>query len=168
MTTVERTLAALIVLAGLVVLGWLGVMNYGSARYAAGFADAVAAGQEKYNFEVKLARTTEDDLRGQLRAKDDIASIKEKKHAQDLASAQRRILLGVDSLRCPSRAVSIDTAGEYRPATGGPSPDAGGQGLVPAASADLLGLAGDIAGLVRRYERLEERFDACQALNAAH
>lgn len=45
MTTFERTLAALIVLAGLLVVGWLGLMHYGGKRYDAGYAAAVAKGK---------------------------------------------------------------------------------------------------------------------------
>jgi hypothetical protein len=36
---------------------------------------------------------------------------------------------------------------------------------VPEAAADLLGIAADVAGLVRRYKCVVERFDACRALN---
>jgi hypothetical protein len=37
---------------------------------------------------------------------------------------------------------------------------------VPEAAADLLGIAADVAGLVRRYDRLIQRFEACRAVNA--
>jgi hypothetical protein len=37
---------------------------------------------------------------------------------------------------------------------------------VPEAAADVLGIAAGVAGLVRRYERLEQRFDECRAVNA--
>jgi len=36
---------------------------------------------------------------------------------------------------------------------------------VPEVAADILVLAADAAGLVRKYERLTERYDACRALN---
>ena len=167
MTTIERSLAALIVLAGLVVLGWLGVMHYGGTRYNAGFADAVNVGKERLAFETELARRTEDALRVELRAKDDMAFTKEKKYVDSLAAAQRRMLIGVDSLRCPTGPVSAADASEHRPDPIGSEIDPRGSGLVPEASADLLGIASNVAGLVRRYERLEERFEACRTLNAA-
>jgi hypothetical protein len=37
---------------------------------------------------------------------------------------------------------------------------------VPEVAADLLGIAADAAGLVRRYAEVVERFDACRAVNA--
>jgi len=164
MTTIERACVALILLSSLAVAGSIGILNYGHAKYDDGFADAIAAGKEQLDFATELARRTEDELRVQLRAQDDMASNKEKEHAESLAAAQRRMLTGVDSLRCPARTVSVATATEHRPAASGPEVDLGRPGLMPTASADLLGVAGDIAGLVRRYERLEQRFDACRAL----
>ena len=44
MTPVERALGALLVLAGLLVVSWLGVLHYSAARYDAGYAAAVGAG----------------------------------------------------------------------------------------------------------------------------
>lgn len=53
-----------------------------------------------------------------------------------------------------------------RPAAGGPGADVEGPAIVPDAAADLLGDTAAIAGLVRRYDRVVERFEACRAVNA--
>jgi len=37
---------------------------------------------------------------------------------------------------------------------------------VPEAAAEILGDAADVGRLVRRYERIVERFDACRAMNS--
>ena len=166
MTSLERTLGALLVLAGLLVVGWLGVLYYGAARYDAGYAAAVDEGIKARDAQAAIYRQSESDLRAQLRARDDAAFLKEKEHAASLETAQRRMRAGVDSLRCPAGPVPAPATPGAGPAAGGPAPDVDGPSLVPEAAADVLGVAADVAGLVRRYERLEERFDQCHALNA--
>jgi hypothetical protein len=37
---------------------------------------------------------------------------------------------------------------------------------VPEAAADILGDGATVAGLVRKYDRLTERFEKCRAVNA--
>jgi hypothetical protein len=37
---------------------------------------------------------------------------------------------------------------------------------VPEVASDLLGVASDLARVVRQYDRITERFEACRALNA--
>jgi len=165
-TRAERILGVVFVLTCLVVLGLLWLQHYGAVRYTAGYAAAVAEGQASRDALAEIYRQTEEDLRTQLYAKDDIAIRKDKEHAESLAAAQRRMLTGDDRLRCPASLLPVTTATDDRPAATGPAPQPEGPGLVPTASVDLLGIAADIAGLVRRYERLEERFDECRILNA--
>lgn len=166
MTRVERIVGAVGLLACLMVIGLFWLQHYGAVQFTAGYAAAAAEGHASRDALAKIYRQTEEDLRAQLYTKDDIAIRKEKEHAESLAAAQRRMLAGDDRLRCPASPLPATTATGDRPATTGSTPQPEGPRLVPTASADLLGIAADIAGLVRRYERLEERFDACRILNA--
>lgn len=134
--------------------------------YQAGVAAAVAAGKEQYDRDVAAARKTESDLRANLAARDAAAFKKEKDHAASLEAAQRRVRAGIDSLRCPAGPVPAGAAAGDRPATGGPEADGAGPAIVPEVAAEILGDGAAVAGLVRRFERLEQRFDACRAVNA--
>lgn len=166
MTRIERLLISTIVLAGLLVLGVLGVRWYGAAQHQAGYDAAVADGKAQYDRDVAAARKTESDLRAQLRTKDAVAFQKEQDHAASLEAAQRRVRAGVDSLRCPAGPVPAGAAPGDRSAAGGPPVDGQGPTIVPEVAAEILGDGAAIAGLVRRYERLEQRFDKCQAVSA--
>lgn len=44
--------------------------------------------------------------------------------------------------------------------------DPEGAGLVPDAAAALLSDGGTVAGIVRRYDRVVERFEACRAVKS--
>lgn len=166
MTTIERTLAALIVLAGLVVVGWLGVMHYGGTRYDAGYAAAVEEGKLARDAAAEINRITEADLRAQLHALDSAAYRKEQEHAQDLAAAQRRVRAGDDRLRCPAGQIPIGATPSDRPAVASPGAHAEGPELVPEVAAEILADGADIARIVRQYEQVVERFEACRAVNA--
>jgi len=139
--------------------------TYRDHVYQLGYDAAVAAGDAALEQATAAARQTESDLRSQLRARDADAFDKEKDHAETLEAAQRRVRAGVDSLRCPAAgSVPAATPADDRPAAGGPALDGPGPKLVPEVAAEILGDGAAIAGLVRRYERLEQRFDECEAL----
>jgi hypothetical protein len=166
MTAVQRLLAAVI----LVLVLALGLIfwahHYGDEQNAAGYAAAVAAGKEQHDRDAAAARKTESDLRAQLRARDADAQRKEEEYATNLENAQRRVRSGADSLRCPAvRTVPATTAPDDRPAAAGPADDGRGPAIVPEVASDLLGVAAGIAGIVRKFDRLEQRFEACRALN---
>lgn len=166
MTPVERMLGALIVLIGLLVAGWVGVLHYGTARYDAGYSMAVKIGNQARDDQDEIYRKSEDTLRAQLRAKDTDIYRKEQKHAQDLAAAQYRVRAGTDRLRCPAGPVPAGDAPGDRPAAGGSDPDGQGPRLVPEVAAEILADGADIARIVRQYDRVVERFDACRAMNS--
>lgn len=166
MTAIERLIAAALLALILLVAGWFGVHNYGVQRWQAGYDQAVADGKARRDLEATVAQEREDALRAELRAKDAAEFIKEKKHAASLEAAQRRVRAGDDRLRCPAGPVSAAATAGDRPAAGGPGVDGEGQAIVPEVAAEILGDGADVAGLVRRYERVVERFEACRALNA--
>jgi len=166
MSALQRLLGATLAVVFLVVATWLGARHYGAEQFQAGWDAAVAAGAEQREHQAALARETETTLRAQLRDKDVAALTQEKKHAESLEDAQRRVRAGVDSLRCPAGPVpAVATAGD-RPAAAGPVVDEQGLAIVPEDAAAILGDGADVAGLVRRYERVVERFEACRALRA--
>jgi hypothetical protein len=164
-----KMLDAIIAFVGVVLVGLLGAgaLMYKDHVYYQGYDAAVAAGEAELARVTQAARQTELDLRGQLRARDADAFLKEQDHAESLQAAQRRVRAGTDRLRCPAGPVPDAAAPGDRPAAAGPALDGGGPDLVPEAAADVLGHGAAIAGLVRRYERLEQRFDACEALTRA-
>lgn len=166
MTTIERTVAALIVLVGLLVVGWLGVMHYGGTRYDAGYAAAVAEGKTARDAAAEINRITETDLRAQLHARDSAAHRKEQEHAQDLAAAQRRARAGTDRLHCPAGPVPAGATPSDRPTAGALGADGAGPAIVPEVAAEILADGADIARIVRQYDRVVERFEACRAMNA--
>jgi hypothetical protein len=169
-TALERLLvgAALAVL--LATGAWLGVHHYGAERYdaghEAGYAAAVDLGKKQRDRDAYLNQQAEDELRAMLAAKDADAHRKEQEYASNLEAAQRRVRAGVDRLRCPANPVQPGAAAEDRPAAGDASGDGQGQDVVPETAADLLGIAADVARLVRRYDQVVERFEACRAVNA--
>jgi hypothetical protein len=146
---------------------WVEVDEYGTRRYEAGYNAAVDAGLQQRNREAEENRKTESDLRAQLAGRDADAHRKEQEYAENLDAAQRRVRAGTDRLRCPAASpVQPTAAAADRPAAAGPAADGQGPDLVPELAADLLGIAADVAGLVRRYDQVVERFEACRAVNA--
>lgn len=166
MTKIEQLLMGAIVLIGLALFGWLNLLDYGVERYDEGFEAAIEIGKQQRDADAEINRQTEVDLRTQLGIKDTAALKKEKDYAQSLAAAQRRHLIGTDSLRCPTRPVPATATTGDRPAASGPAADHGGSELVPEAAADLIGIASDVERLVRQYDRVVERFEACRAVNS--
>jgi hypothetical protein len=166
MNVLERLLVSVLVLAALACAGWLAVTHYGDARFEAGRAAAVAAGEKLRQAEAERHREAESDLRTRLGAADADAFRKEQEYATNLDAAQRRVRAGVDRLRCPASSVQPTAAASDRPAAVGPAADAEGEELVPDAAADVLGIGATIASLVRKYDRLNERFEKCRAVNA--
>jgi hypothetical protein len=152
----------------LLVLGaWLWHVHEVSAARIAGWDAAVAAGKAKYEADAAKARKTESELRAQLRDKDDEANELERTYEISLEVAQRDVRAGRERLRCPTAgpvhaAAPAPAAG---PAAGEPAPDGPGADLVPEVAADVLGLAADGESIVRKYDRIVERFEACRALN---
>lgn len=170
MTAPERLLVGVATSVLFAVGAWLGVRHYGAEQYDAGhdagYAAAVDVGKKQRDRDTYLNQQTEDELRALLAAKDADAYRKEQEYASNLADAQRRVRAGTDRLRCPASTVQPGTAAEGRPAAGGPAADGGGADLVPEAAADVLGDGATVAGLVRKYDRLTERFEKCRAVNA--
>lgn len=167
MSALERVAAAAVLVLILLLGGaWL-IHHYGAEQYDAGYTAAVDAGKEKHDRDAAAALKTESDLRAQLRAKDADALRKEQEYDANLENAQRRVRTGADSLRCPAaRPVPGPTAPDDRPAAGGPDPEADRPRIVPEVASDLLGVAADLARVVRQYDRITERFEECRAMNA--
>jgi hypothetical protein len=166
MSRLEQLLAGILVLIALAVAGWLGVLHYGAQQYRAGKDAAIAAGDKLRQAEADRNQKTESDLRAQLAARDADAFTKEQTYAANLDAAQRRVRAGADRLRCPASPIPAGAASGDRPAAGGPVADGAGPDLVPEAASDILGYGAAVAGLVRRYERLQQRFEACRAVNS--
>lgn len=166
MNALDRLMIGGMLLAAALIAGALELRHYGAERYSAGQAAAVAAGVKLRQAEADRNLKTETDLRAQLHDKDAEAKQQEQTYEISLDVAQRRVRAGTDSLRCPASPIPAGATAGDRPAAGGPAADGEGPAIVPDAAADLLGDAAAIAGLVRRYDRVVERFDACRAVNA--
>lgn len=156
-----------ILAAAALVAGTLGLRHYGADRYAAGHAAAVAAGKEARDSQAVANLAIESGLRTRLLEQDTTALRKEQEYASNIEAAQRRVRAGVDGLRCPAASpVPAGTAADDRPVAAGLVVEPAGPSLMPEAAADLLGDGAAVAGLVRRYERVIQRFEACRAVNA--
>ncbi len=167
MSALERLLVGVILALALLLGGALWVRHYGAERYQAGWDGAVAAGKEKRDSDAVAAMAIESGLRARLLDQDTLALRKEQEYASNLEAAQHRLRAGVDSLRCPAASAVQPTAeAGDRPAPAGPPPDGQGAELVPDTAAALLGDGATIAGIVRKFDRLEQRFEECRAVNA--
>lgn len=166
MSALGRHLGAVILSLALLLAGGLWLCHYGAEQYQDGYAAAVEDSRAERDRAATMSRKTESDLRAQLHAKDAEAFEKEEEYEANLAAAQRRVRAGTDRLRCPVGQVPAAPATNDRPATGGPGADGAGPNIVPAVAEEILGDAADVARLVRKYERVVERFDACRAVNA--
>jgi len=167
-SALDRLLIGCMLLAGLLVGGVLQVRHYGAEQYAAGQAAAVAAGTEARDSQAAANLAIESGLRTRLLEQDTAALRKEQDYASNLEVAQRRVRAGADGLRCPAASpVPAGAAPGDRPLAGGPAPDEQGAELVPDAAAEVLGDGAAVAGIVRKFDRLEQRFEACRAVNAA-
>lgn len=167
MSALDRLLLASILAVAALVAGALERHHYGAERYQAGYDAAVAAGKEARDSAAAANLVIESGLRAQLLDRDTQALRKEQEYASNLEAAQRRVRAGADGLRCPaaSPVQSASPAGD-RPAAAASAADREGPELVSEAAAALLGDAADVAGLVRRYQQVVDRFDACRAVNA--
>jgi hypothetical protein len=166
MTTLERLGLQLCACALLVLAAWAWHAGEVDDAYEAGQAAAVEAGRVRYEAEVARALKTESNYRALLKLKDDLSHERETVYAENLSAAQRRAAAGTDRLRCPGAgAISNAAATPVGPAAGGSGVDGGGAELVPAVAVDILGLAADTGRLVRKYDRLTQRFEECRALN---
>jgi hypothetical protein len=160
-------LLGVLVAIALAVGAWVGIDQFGNERYQAGYDAAVEAGIKQRDHDTDENRKTESDLRAQLAARDADAHRKEVEYETNLEAAERRVRAGTDRLRCPAAGpVQSAAASGDRPAAAGAPADGQGQDLVPEVAADLLSIAADVAGLVRRYEQVVERFEACRKVNA--
>lgn len=167
MTALERLLVGVVLVVLLATGAWLERRHYGNERYQVGYDAAVAAGKEARDSAETAHLAIESGLRAQLLDRDTAALRKEQEYASNLADAQRRVRAGDDRLRCPAASpVQPASAATDRPAAGAPAVDGGGPDLVPEAAADVLGYGAAVAGLVRRYDAVIERFEACRAVNA--
>lgn len=167
MSALERLLVGVAIAVMLAAGAWLGVHHYGAEQYDAGYAAAVQVATKQRDRAANLNQQTEDELRALLAAKDADAYRKEQEYASNLADAQRRVRAGTDRLRCPAASpVQPAAAAADRPAAAGAPADGQGPDVVPEAAADILGIAADVAKLVRRYDQVVERFEACRAVNA--
>ncbi|WP_338761968.1 hypothetical protein [Massilia sp. METH4] len=137
-----------------------------SAARQAGYDAAVMAGEKQRAADAAVALANERALRARLAAADAAAQSKEQTYAENLAAAQRRVRAGTDVLRCPAAApVPPAAAAPDGSAAGGPAPDWSGAAVVPEVAGDILRLAADTGRVVRNYQRVVERLDACIALN---
>ena len=166
MTALERLFVSAVAAVLFAVGAWLVVRHYGAARYYAGYAAAVAAGKEARDSAATANLAIESGLRAQLLDRDTLALRKEQEYASNLADAQRRVRAGTDRLRCPASTVQPGAAAESRPTAPGAPADGGGPEIVPEDAAEILGDGAAVAGLVRRYDQVVERFEACRAVNA--
>jgi hypothetical protein len=167
MTRLQILLLGVLVAITLAAGAWVGIDHFVNERYQAGYDAAVDAGIKQRDHDAEENRKTESDLRAQLAERDADAHRKEQEYASNLADAQRRVRTGTDRLRCPAaNPVQSAAAPGDRPAAAGAPVDGQGTDLVPEVAADLLGIAADVAGLVRRYDQVVERFEACRAVNA--
>jgi hypothetical protein len=165
--SLERLTAAVILVLILLLGGAWWIHHYSAEQYQAGWDDAVAAGKEQRDGDASAALAIESGLRTRLLEQDTTALRKEQEYASKLEAAERRVRAGTDRLRCPAASpVQPAAPPGDRPTTAGAPVDGQGPDIVPEAAADLLGIAADVAGLVRRYERVVERFEDCRAVNA--
>jgi hypothetical protein len=160
-------MAVVILVVTLLLGGVWWVRRYGAEQYQAGWDGAVTAGKEQRDSDAVAALAIESGLRARLLDQDITAFKKEQEYATNLDAAQRRVRAGDDRLRCPAASpVQSAAAPGDRPAAAGPAPDGQGTELVPDAAAALLGDGATVAGIVRKFDRLNERFEACRAVNA--
>lgn len=165
MTALQRFTGAVLLLVGLLLAVWFGLRHYSETRYQAGYDAAVADGKEAREAAAIAALAIESGLRARLLEQDTTAFRKEQEHATNLTAAQRRMRAGDDRLRCPAGPVPAATPASDRSTTTGPAVDGEGPAIVPEMAAEILGDAADVAGLVRRYERVTQRFEACREVN---
>ena len=166
MNALERFAAVTLLLVVLLLGTWFGVRHYGAEQRQEGYDAAVAEGKEARDAAAVAALAIESGLRAKLLERDTAALRKEQEYVESLEAAQRRMRTGADRLRCPAGPVRAAAPTGDRPAAAGPDADGEGPAIVPEVAAEILGDGADVAGLVRRYQRVVDRFEACRAVNA--
>jgi len=167
MSRLQILLLGVLLAIALAVGAWVEIDEYGNRRFEAGYNAAVEAGIKQRDVEAAENRKIESDLRDKLAARDATALRKEQEYASSLEAAQRRVRAGTDRLRCPAASpIQPAAAAPDRPTAAGAPADGQGPDVVPEVATDRLGIAADVAGLVRRYDQVVERFEACRAVNA--
>lgn len=166
MSKLEELLVVVLVVILIAATGLVGIHHYGAVQYQSGYDAAILAGKARRDHDAEANRATEASLRRQLALKDQDANDKEIEHAQALEAAQRRVRSGTDRLRCPASPVQPAAASDDRPAAASLATDGAGPDIVPETAADILGYGAAIASLVRRYDDVVYRFEACRKVNA--
>lgn len=166
MNRLDNLLIGICALLVLLLACWFGTYRYGSERYNAGYAAAVAAGKAQHDKDAEAYQKLESDMRKNNSKRDADAMQKEQEYAKNLADAQRRVRAGTDRLRCPASTVQSSATPTDRPAPAEPTTDGSGPDLMPEAASDILGYGAAIASLVSRYDRVVERFEECRTVNA--
>lgn len=108
----------------------------------------------------KAALDRERKLQTDLAAADDLRHKESQDHEKAIADLRARARAGDERLRVAVNAGSLQqcAAGSSAAPTGGPS-DGQRADLMPGTVDDLFGIAGRVAGLVRRYDALVERYN---------
>lgn len=149
----------------LILAGVWGVNHYVGVVEQWGYDRAVKDGEVALQNEKDTALARERTLRKQLAAEQRAAAEKETRHEEELKVAQDRVRAGTDRLRCPtSREAPGPGPDTGRPAAGGPAADGEGETIVPDVAAEILGDGAAIAGLVRKFDRIERYFNVCRAV----
>lgn len=151
-----------IAIAACAVFWWNHTISTAEQR---GYDRAVEDGRKALDVERARADAAEDTLRNRLAEKDRIAKEKEDEHKTQLEDAQRRARAGRDRLYCPAAGpIPATTPATGGQAAGGFVPDERGAPIVPEMAAEILGDAAAGASIVRKYDRLVERFEACRTI----
>ncbi|WP_449406008.1 hypothetical protein [Massilia phosphatilytica] len=154
MTPLNRWLIGLIVSAGLLVCGWLGVLAYGAHRYSAGHAAAV---DERARADAAAVMKRTGENAAQAARQDETNSTITKEKDDEIADLRRRLAatprLRVGPSICPDRPAAPDQA---KSSTGGDSADPSA-GLV-SSRADA-----DFKQLIEAVEQDLATGRACQA-----
>lgn len=142
MTAIERLITCLVLLAGLLLAGWLGLYRYGASRFEDGRADAIAERAHADALAV-LTRAGENKTRAAQQALDNIDITKEKEYEiadlrQRLAAAGR---LRVGTAVCPDRPAAPT---HTESAAGSDSADPSAGLVSAAADRDLKQLIADV------------------------
>lgn len=154
-----RGLLVIAVLAGL----WLAASHYMGVVEQRGYDRAVQDGDQVRKVQAEQALNAERDLRAMLEVEQKQRFKESQEHAKNIADLQAAARAGTERLRCPAtRPIPAPAAPADRPIAAGPGP-ADGPELVPEASADVFGIAGGIAEVVRQRNALIVHFNAARA-----
>lgn len=169
MNSLERftlgVIAALVALAA----AWFWHVHAVSAARDAGYKDgyhvAVEKGRIQHEADAAQALRDERSNRERFARLDDAARQERESHAQALSDAQSRLRAGDERLRIAIHTIRTISPAADRPVAGGPAADDERADIVPEVAAAIVGIAADSAEVVRKYDRLYERFEACRSIN---